>query len=104
MLLLESCTHNVTCEDIGRVKLPAALRKATGKELLCEVIGGQSPLPADLTAYALVIQCGGCVITAQQVKARLLPALEAGVPVSNYGLALAWCNGIYERATKIFQQ
>ncbi len=104
VLLLESCTHNVTCEDIGRVKLPAALKKATGKELSCEVIGGQSPLPSDLSQYALVIQCGGCVITAQQVKARLLPALEAGVPVSNYGLALAWCNGIFERATRIFQQ
>lgn len=104
ILLLESCTHNVTCEDIGRVKLPAALRKATGKNLQCDVIGGQSPLPSDLSRYALVIQCGGCVITAQQVKARLLPALEVGVPVSNYGLALAWCNGIFERATKIFQQ
>ncbi len=104
VLLLESCTHNVTCEDIGRVKLPAALKKATGKNLLCEVIGGQSPLPSNLSQYALVIQCGGCVITAQQVKARLLPALEAGVPVSNYGLALAWCGGIFERATKIFQQ
>ena len=102
VLLLESCTHNVTCEDIGRVKLPAALRRATGKAIECEVIGGQSPLPTDLSRYALVIQCGGCVITAQQVKARLLPALEAGVPVSNYGLALAWCNGIFERATRIF--
>ena len=102
VLLLESCTHNVTCEDIGRVKLPKLLQKASGKKLQCEVIGGQSPLPADLKQYALVIQCGGCVITAQQVKARLLPALEAGVPVSNYGLALAWCNGIFDRATRIF--
>ena len=102
VLLLESCTHNVTCEDIGRVKLPAALKKATGKELQFDILGGQSPLPKELSQYALVIQCGGCVITAQQVKARLLPALEAGVPVSNYGLALAWCNGIFERATKIF--
>ncbi len=102
VLLLESCTHNVTCEDIGRVKLPAALKKISGKDLRCEVIGGQSPLPKNLTQYALVIQCGGCVITKQQVKARLLPALEAGVPVSNYGLALAWCNGIFERATRIF--
>lgn len=100
VLLLESCTHNVTCEDIGRVKLPAALKKKTGKNIECEVIGGQSPLPADLSKYALVIQCGGCVITKQQVRARLLPALEAGVPVSNYGLALAWCNGIFERATR----
>ena len=102
VLLLESCTHNVTCEDIGRVKLPTALKKATGKELQFDILGGRSPLPKELSQYALVIQCGGCVITAQQVKARLLPALEAGVPVSNYGLALAWCNGIFERATKIF--
>ena len=102
VLLLESCTHNVTCEDIGRVKLPATLKKATGKNLMCDVIGGQSPLPNDLSQFALVIQCGGCVITAQQVKARLLPALEAGIPVSNYGLALAWCNGIFDRATRIF--
>ena len=102
VLMLESCTHNVTCEDIGRVKLPAALKRATGKDLRCDVVGGQSPLPSDLSQYALVIQCGGCVITAQQLKARLLPAVEAGVPVSNYGLALAWCNGIFDRATKIF--
>lgn len=104
VLLLESCTHNVTCEDIGRVKLPMLLQKATGKRLQCEVIGGQSPLPNNLKQYALVIQCGGCVITKQQVKARLLPALEVGVPVSNYGLALAWCNGIFDRATKIFKR
>lgn len=105
VLLLESCTHNVTCEDIGRVKLPALLRKATGKQIECEVLGGSdalSTLHSPLSAYSLVIQCGGCVITRQQVKARLLPALEAGVPVSNYGLALAWCNGIFERATRIF--
>lgn len=104
VLLLESCTHNVTCDDIGRVKLPAALRKATGKQLSCEVVGGQSPLPSNMADYALVIQCGGCVITPQQLRARLQPALEAGVAVSNYGLALAWCNGIFDRATKIFQQ
>lgn len=107
VLLLESCTHNVTCEDIGRVKLPAALRKTTGKDLQFDILAGGdslSSLNTPLSAYRLVIQCGGCVITAQQVRARLLPALEAGVPVSNYGLALAWCNGIFERATKIFQQ
>ena len=103
VLLLESCTHNVTCEDIGRVKLPAALQRATGKKLHCEVVGGLSPLPNNVSDYALAIQCGGCVITAQQLKARLMPALQADVPVSNYGLALAWCNGIFDRATKIFR-
>ena len=107
VLLLESCTHNVTCEDIGRVKLPALLQKATGKKLQFDILAGNdtlSPFTSHLSPYALVIQCGGCVITAQQVKARLLPALEAGIPVSNYGLALAWCNGIFDRATKIFRQ
>jgi len=105
VLMLESCTHNVTCEDIGRVKLPAALKKATGKDLQFDILAGNDAIPHSsflISNYSLVIQCGGCVITAQQVKARLLPALEAGVPVSNYGLALAWCNGIFERATRIF--
>lgn len=105
VLLLESCTHNVTCEDIGRVKLPAALKKATGKDLQFDILAGNDAIPHSsflISNYSLVIQCGGCVITAQQVKARLLPALEAGVPVSNYGLALAWCNGIFDRATKVF--
>ena len=105
VLMLESCTHNVTCEDIGRVKLPAALKKATGKDLQFDILAGNDAIPHSsflISNYSLVIQCGGCVITAQQVKARLLPALEAGVPVSNYGLALAWCNGIFDRATRIF--
>ena len=107
VLLLESCTHNVTCEDIGRVKLPAALRRTTGRELHCDILAGSDSIQNSefrIQNYALVIQCGGCVITAQQVHARLLPALEAGIPVSNYGLALAWCSGIFERATRIFQK
>lgn len=107
VLLLESCTHNVTCEDIGRVKLPAALRKVTGKDLRFDILAGNDPLSATrcpLSTYKLVVQCGGCVITAQQVRARLLPALEAGIAVSNYGLALAWCNGIFERATRVFKK
>ena len=103
VLLLESCTHNVTCEDIGRVKLPALLNRYTGNDICCEVIAGASPLPDDLAAYSLVVQCGGCVVTRQQLAARLAPALQAGVPVSNYGLALAYLNGIFDRATAIFR-
>lgn len=106
VLMLESCTHNVTCEDIGRVKLPAALRKATGKAIVFDILGGSDAIQHsryDIKDYKLVVQCGGCVITPQQVRARLLPALEAGVPVSNYGLALAWANGIFERAVSIFR-
>lgn len=110
VLMLESCTHNVTCEDIGRVKLPRLLARYTGKELHCEAVAGLSPIagPADgqparaLTDYALIIQCGGCVVTAKQLAARLAPAIEAGVPVSNYGLAIAYMNGIFERSMRIF--
>ena len=102
VLMLESCTHNVTCEDIGRVKLPRLLEKYTGKQLHCEAVAGLSALPHDLGSYALVIQCGGCVVTAKQLASRLAPAIEAGVPVSNYGLAIAYMNGIFERSMRIF--
>ena len=104
VLMLESCSHNVTCEDIGRVKLPALLAKYTGKQLHCEALGGLSPIPKNIADYALVIQCGGCVITRQQLASRLQPALDAGVPVSNYGLALAYMNGIFHRAMEIFDE
>jgi [FeFe] hydrogenase H-cluster maturation GTPase HydF len=104
VLLLESCTHHSTCEDIGRVKLPRLLAKYTGKQLHCEAVAGLSALPHDLGSYALVIQCGGCVVTAKQLASRLAPAIEAGVPVSNYGLAIAYMNGIFERSMRIFER
>ena len=103
VLLLESCTHNITCEDIGRVKIPKLLDKFTGKNIVCDVIAGASPLPDNLKEYSMVIQCGGCVITRQQVAARLMPVLQAGIPVSNYGLAIAYLNGIFDRATEVFR-
>ena len=104
VLLLESCTHNVTCEDIGRVKLPRLLAKYTGKQLECEVVAGLSALTRPITDYALVIQCGGCVLTAKQLASRLAPAIDAGVPVSNYGLAIAYMNGIFKRCMRIFSE
>ena len=103
VLLMESCTHNVTCEDIGRVKLPNLLRRYTGKAIECETLGGAAMPSRPWSDYALVIQCGGCVVTARQLAARLAPALEAGVPVSNYGLAIAFMTGIFQRSTKIFK-
>ena len=103
VLMLESCTHNVTCEDIGRVKLPKLLKNYTGKDLRCEAIGGMTPIPANITDYALVIQCGGCVLSRQQLASRLQPALDAGVPVSNYGLSIAFMNGIFNRSMQIFK-
>lgn len=102
ILILESCTHDLTCEDIGRVKIPRLLKKFSGKEVVCEVVAGLSDLPRPITDYSLVIQCGGCVVTHQQLVARLLPAVAAGVPVSNYGLAIAYMTGIFQRAVAPF--
>ncbi|GHV35799.1 [FeFe] hydrogenase H-cluster maturation GTPase HydF [Bacteroidia bacterium] len=98
ILIMESCTHQTSCEDIGRVKLPNLLKKFTGKNLVFEFVSGLSPLPNDLNTFAMAIQCGGCMATARQVNNRLQNCLNAGVQVSNYGMALAFCNGIFERA------
>ncbi|MEJ5304028.1 MAG: [FeFe] hydrogenase H-cluster maturation GTPase HydF [Bacteroidales bacterium] len=102
VLLLESCTHHVSCDDIGRVKIPRWLSHFTGKKMEFEVVAGLSNLPRPITDYALVIQCGGCVITRRQIINRLKPAVEAGVPVTNYGMAIAWVQGIYPRAVAPF--
>lgn len=104
VLLLESCTHNVTCEDIGRVKLPRLIQSFTGKKIIFEVVAGLSQIERPITDYALVIQCGGCVVSPKQLASRLAPAVRAGVPVSNYGLALAFVNGIFERSMRIFNK
>ncbi len=103
VLILESCTHHVTCDDIGHYKIPAWLRSFTGKNIHCEVISGLDPLPDDLTRFALVIQCGGCMITRRQILGRLKPFIQAGVPITNYGMAIAWMHGIFHRATEPFR-
>lgn len=102
VLILESCSHHVSCEDIGRHKLPALLRKKSGESLQFDFVPGLDAIPRPITEYALVIQCGGCMITEKQLKNRLLPAIEAGIPVSNYGMAIAWLHGIFKRAVAPF--
>ena len=103
VLILESCTHSVNkCDDIGRVKIPAWLQRKTGKKLQFEVISNLDPLPSDLTEYKLAVQCGGCMVTRAQILRRLSVLKQAGVPVTNYGMAIAWCNGIFPRVTEIF--
>jgi len=102
VLLLESCTHHVSCDDIGRVKIPRWISNYTGKNLEYEVVAGLNDLPRDIREYALVIQCGGCMITRKQLINRLRPAVEAGIPVTNYGMAIAYVQGIYHRAIAPF--
>jgi [FeFe] hydrogenase H-cluster maturation GTPase HydF len=98
VLMLESCTHHVSCDDIGRVKIPRWMSSFTGKELSFDVVNGLNHLHRPITDYALVVQCGGCMITRKQLVNRLRPAIEAGIPVTNYGMAIAWIQGVYERA------
>ena len=102
ILLLESCTHHVACDDIGRVKIPRWMNSYTGKKLDYDVVAGFNNLPHPIESYALVVQCGGCVITRKQIVSRLKPALDAQVPVTNYGMAIAWMHGIFKRAVAPF--
>jgi [FeFe] hydrogenase H-cluster maturation GTPase HydF len=102
ILLLESCTHHVSCDDIGRVKIPRWITNFTGKKLEYDVVSGLDRLERDIHDYALVVQCGGCMITKKQISNRLKPAIEAGIPVTNYGMAIAWVQGIYQRAVEPF--
>lgn len=102
VLLYESCTHHVSCEDIGRTKIPRWLTNYTGKKLNFEIVSGLDQLKKEITEYAMVIQCGGCMITAKQLQNRLRPAINAGVPVSNYGMTIAYVQGIYKRAIEPF--
>ncbi|MDP2723374.1 MAG: [FeFe] hydrogenase H-cluster maturation GTPase HydF, partial [Bacteroidales bacterium] len=95
---LESCSHHVSCDDIGRVKLPKWISEFSGKGIQFEVVAGQDSIPGRMTDYALVVQCGGCVVTQKQLAGRLKPAVEAGIPVTNYGLSIAYMNGVFDRA------
>lgn len=102
ILILESCSHHSSCDDIGRVKIPKLLLKRTGKKIEWDVVAGLDKIPLPVESYALVIQCGGCMITQRQLMMRLNPAVKKSVPVTNYGMTLAWCMGIYERAIAPF--
>ena len=103
VLILESCSHHATCEDIGRIKLPNRIKSFSGKDIHFEIIAGLDPLPALLTSFALVIQCGGCMVTQKQLETRIAAVLDKGVPVSNYGMALAYMSGIFERVVAPFR-
>ncbi len=102
ILLLESCSHHVSCDDIGRVKIPRWLTNFTGKDLEYDVVAGLDNLPRPITDYSLVIQCGGCVITRKQLLNRIKPATLANIPINNYGMAIAYVQGIYKRAIAPF--
>ncbi len=101
VLISEGCTHHRQCGDIGSVKLPALLKKYTGKTLEIELSSGRD-FPDDLSPFSLVIHCGGCMLNAREVEYRRKTAEDALVPFTNYGTAIACMNGILRRSLEIF--
>jgi [FeFe] hydrogenase H-cluster maturation GTPase HydF len=102
ILLLESCSHHTSCDDIGRVKIPRWISNFTGKQLEFVVIAGLDEIPGKISDYALLIQCGACMITQKQLTNRLQEAIDSGIPVSNYGMTIAYVQGIFNRAVAPF--
>ena len=97
VLILESCSHHASCNDIGRVKIPTLLKKKTGKALEFDVVSSLGAID-DFAKYQLVIQCGACMITRKQLMSRLKEPMDRRIPITNYGMTLAYLSGILERA------
>lgn len=101
VLICEACTHHRQCEDIGTVKIPAMIRKCCGANPQFAFASGND-FPQNLDNYDVVIHCGACMITEKEMHARLQAAKCNSVPIVNYGIAIAYMNGILSRATEIF--
>lgn len=101
VLICEGCTHHRQCEDIGTVKLPRMLKQFTQKELQFTFTSG-TDFPSDLSPYQVIIHCGGCTLTEREMQYRLDCAKEQGIPITNYGIAIACMKGILERSMEVF--
>ena len=101
VLISEGCTHHRQCQDIGTVKLPGWINNYTGKTLSYSFTSG-TEFPEDLSEYALVVHCGGCMLNEKEMKSRLEYCNEQGVPVTNYGIAIAQMHGILKRSLELF--
>ena len=102
-LIAEGCTHHRQCDDIGSVKIPNWLRKYTGKDITIKTVSG-TEFPDDLTPYAMVIHCGGCMLNEREVRYRTKCAVDQNVPITNYGTLIAYLNGILKRSVEIFPE
>ena len=103
VLIAEGCTHHRQCGDIGTVKIPKWLNEFTGSELVFETASGTG-YPDDLTPYALVVHCGGCMLNEREVKHRASRTTAQGVPITNYGTMIAYVHGILKRSLSIFPE
>lgn len=103
ILISEGCTHHRQCDDIGTVKIPRWLKKHTGKNLKLEFSSGNS-FPEELSGYSLIIHCGGCMLNARELNFRRQSAADAGIPFTNYGIAIAHMKGILKRSTAVIPE
>ena len=101
VLICEGCTHHRQCEDIGTVKLPRMLKQFTQKDLQFTFTSG-TDFPSDLSPYQVIIHCGGCTLTEKEMQYRLDCSREQGIPITNYGIAIAYMRGILERSMELF--
>ena len=103
ILISEGCTHHRQCDDIGTVKLPRWIREYTGKEIRIETTSG-TEFPDDLTKYKMIVHCGGCMLNEREMKYRLKCAEDQGVPMTNYGITIAYMKGILKRSVEVFPE
>ena len=103
VLISEGCTHHRQCEDIGTVKIPRWLKEHTGKDIQLEFTSG-TEFPDELSAYKMIIHCGGCMLNEREMKYRLKCAEDADVPMTNYGTAIAHMKGILKRSIAPFAE
>lgn len=103
VLIAESCSHHPLEDDIGRVKIPRWLREKTGLDLHIESCAGRD-FPEDLGRYALIVHCGSCMLTRREMLRRLEHAARCGVPMTNYGLCIAYLQGVLERVLEPFPE
>ncbi len=101
VLIAEGCTHHRQCDDIGTVKIPRWLRNYTGKDIHIKTASG-TEFPDDLSPYALIIHCGGCMLNEREVRYRMKCAVSQGVPITNYGITIAYMQGILRRSIAVF--
>ncbi len=103
ILISEGCTHHRQCEDIGTVKIPAWIKKYTGKNVKYEFTSGGT-FPEELQKYKMIIHCGACTLSEREMKYRISCADEQNIPITNYGIAIAYMNGILKRSVKPFDE
>ena len=103
ILIAEGCTHHRQCGDIGTEKIPAWLREFTGKDIQIETASGTG-FPEDLSEYALIVHCGGCMLNEREVTRRVKEATAQGIAITNYGTLIAHVHGILERSLEIFPE